>query len=180
MYFLYQWIRHPHNSRYFVQIIVCVLPAVLFMIFQYLYYFGIIVPWQSSMVLEVAPGKALYVLVRVVLMMAFPIYTLFLCRRQKADTTYVLTLLFNLVAIVEMMVLGEDGRRAADGNFGWGMMGASLMLWLVCMIRFLREDGITVFKNMKIRYIVGWALLGWHLLSGLYYIGYLFISGASL
>ena len=61
LYFLFQWIRFPKNSRFFVQIIVCVLPAVLFMILQYLYYFGIIVPWQSSMVLEVASGKALYV-----------------------------------------------------------------------------------------------------------------------
>lgn len=179
LYFLYQWIRHPHNSRYFVQIILCVLPAVLFMIFQYLYYFGIIVPWQSSMVLEYDSGKALNVLVRVVLLMAFPIYTLLLCRRQKADTTFVLTLVFNLVAILEMLILGEDGRRAADGNFGWGMMGASLMMWVVCMIRFLREDGVMKWMP-KAKYAVGWMLLGWHLGSGVYYIGYLFLSGRSL
>ncbi len=179
LYFLVQWIRHPKNSRFFVQIILCVLPAVVFMILQYLYYFGIIVPWQSSMVLEVASGKALHVLIRVVLILAFPLYTLVLCRKQNADTTYVLTLIFNLVAIVEMLILGEDGRRAADGNFGWGMMGASLMLWVLCMIRFLKEDGVMKWKP-KTKYTVGWALLGWHLISGLYYIGYLFISGAPL
>ena len=179
LYFLVQWIRHPHNSRYFVQIIVCVLPAVAFMIFQYLYYFGIIVPWQSSMVLEFDLGKALHVLIRVALMMAFPLYTLVLTRRQKADTAYVLTLIFNLVAIVEMLILGEDGRRAADGNFGWGMMGASLMLWVICMIRFLREEGALA-RKPKGYFLAAWALLGWHLVSGIYYIGYLFVSGASL
>ena len=179
LYFLYQWLRHPKNSRFFVQIILCVLPAVVFMILQYLYYFGIIVPWQSSMVLEVASGKALHVLIRVALIMAFPLYTLVLCRRQKADTTFVLTLVFNLVAIIEMLILGEDGRRAADGNFGWGMMGASLMLWVVCMIRFLREDGVMKWKP-KAKYALGWGLLGWHLVSGIYYIVYLFVSGNAL
>ena len=177
LFFLYQWIRRPQCSRCFVQVLVCVLPAVALMIFQYLYYFGIIVPWQSSVVLEYDWGKALHLL-RVVLIMAFPLYTLVLCRAQKADTTFVLTLLLNLTAIVEMLLLGEDGRRASDGNFGWGMMGASLMLWVVCLIRFLRQQDVWNWRRP--RNLVGWLLLAWHLASGVYYIGYLFVSGASL
>lgn len=178
LFFLYQWIRRPQCSRCFVQVLVCVLPAVALMIFQYLYYFGIIVPWQSSVVLEYDWGKALHVLLRVVLIMAFPLYTLVLCRAQKADTTFVLTLLLNLTAIVEMLLLGEDGRRASDGNFGWGMMGASLMLWVVCLIRFLRQQDVWNWRRP--RNLVGWLLLAWHLVSGVYYVGYLFVSGASL
>lgn len=177
LYFLWQWIRHPKNSRYFWQIIVCVLPSVIFMIFQYLYYFGIIVPWQADMVLEVNGGKFWTVLVRVVLIMAFPLYAIFACRKQKADTTYVLTVLFNAVAIVEFLILGENGRRASDGNFGWGMMGASLMLWVVCLGRFLREARL---RKPEKRHIPGWILLGWHLLSGIYYILYLLYTGAAL
>ena len=173
LYFLWQWIRHPKNSRFFVQIIVCVLPAVLFMIFQYLYYFGIIVPWQANMVLEVSGNKFWNVLVRVVLIMAFPIYSIIVCRKQKADTFYVLTVLFN----VEFLILGENGRRASDGNFGWGMMGASLMLWVVCMGRFLKEAKL---RNPEKRHLPGWILLGWHLFSGIYYIIYLFYTGAAL
>ncbi len=177
LYFLWQWIRHPRNSRFFVQVLLCVLPAILFMIFQYLYYFGIIVPWQANMVLEVSGGKFWNVLIRTVLMMAFPLYTLVVCRRQKADTLYVITLVFNAVAIVEFLILGENGRRASDGNFGWGMMGASLMLWVVCLGRFLKEARL---KKSEKRHIPGWILLGWHLASGIYYIGYLLISGAAL
>lgn len=177
LYFLYQWIRHPRNSRYFVQIILCVLPAVLFMIAQYLYYFGIIVPWQASMVVESSGGKLINTLIRVALIMGFPVYTLFACRRQKADTCYVLTLIFNLVAIIEFLILGENGRRAADGNFGWGMMGAALMLWVVCLIRFLKQVNLRKFQK---RYLPGWILLGWHLLSGVYYVIYLFVTGAAL
>ena len=117
-------------------------------------------------------------LLRVVLIMAFPLYTLVLCRAQKADTTFVLTLLMNLTAIVEMLLLGEDGRRASDGNFGWGMMGASLMLWVVCLIRFLRQQDVWNWRRP--RNLAGWLLLAWHLASGVYYVGYLFVSGASL
>ena len=177
LFFLWQWIRHPKNSRFFVQIILCVLPAVLFMIFQFLYYFGIIVPWQASMVVEASGNKLLDTLIRVVLMIAFPIYTMIACREEKADTTYVLTLVFNAVAIVEFLILGENGRRSADGNFGWGMMGAALMLWVVCLIRFLKAAG---WKKSSKRHLIGWILLGWHLFSGVYYVIYLFVTGAAL
>ena len=101
-----------------------------------------------------------------------------LSRKQKMDTTLVFTVLFNLVAIVEMMLLGESGFRAADGNFGWGMMGASLMLWIVCMIRFLKnEDMKQWFKPKK---LIAWTLLAWHLVSGVYYYGYLLTSGTTI
>ena len=178
LFFLYQWILHPKNSPYFIQVLACVFPAIAFMIFQYLYYFGIIVPWQSSMVIEYDWGKLLHVFIRVVLMMAFPIYTILITRKQKWDTNYVLTLLFNLVAIVEMLILGEDGRRASDGNFGWGMMGASLMLWIVCMIRFLKNEDVK--QWFKPKNLIAWALLAWHLVSGVYYYGYLLTSGTTI
>lgn len=179
LYFLYQWIRHPKNSRYFLQVLLCVMPSILFMIFQYLFYFEeTFFQQDAGMVMEISWVKTQAALVRAGLMMAFPIYSLMLSRKQKMDTTVVLTVLFNLVAIVEMMLLGESGFRAADGNFGWGMMGASLMLWVVCMIRFLKED--VVKRWYKPGNLIGWLLLGWHLVSGVYYIAYLFTTGASL
>jgi len=177
LYFLVQWIRFPRNSRYFVQIILCVLPAVLFMIVQFMYYFGIIVPWQSGMVMQFTLQKCIDVLIRTVLIMAFPLYTLIVCRRQKADTCFVLTVVFTAVAVLEFLILGENGRRATDGNFGWGMMGASLMLWVMCLIRFLKEANL---RRPALRHVPGWILLGWHLVSGLYYIAYLFVTGAPL
>ncbi len=171
LFFLVQWIRHPRNSKYFLQIIVCVLPSVIFMIFQYLYYFGIIVPWQASMVLQINAEKFFNTGIRVVLMLAFPLWTLWSCRKQPKDTMFLLTLIFNAVSIVEFLILGENGRRAADGNFGWGMMGAALMMWVVALIRF---------AGMKKRDWIGIALLAFHLLSGLYYLFYLLSSGNPL
>lgn len=177
LFFLYQWIRHPRNSRFFLQILVCVLPSIVFMIVQYMYYFGIIVPWQAGMEVQFGLAKCWNVLIRTVLILAFPLYAILVTHQQKADTCYVLTLLFNAVAILEFLILGENGRRASDGNFGWGMMGAALMLWVLCLIRFLKQ---TDWKRHKWRDGIGWGLLAWHLLSGLYYIVYLFASGNAL
>ena len=91
-------------------------------------------------------------------------------------------MIFDIVGVLEFLILGESGRRAADGNFGWGMMGAALMMWVVAMIRFasaVRQER-TKDGRLRPRHITGTLLLGWHLVSGVYYIAYLFTSGSSL
>ena len=52
LFYLVQWIRRPKATPFVVQTLLWVLPAVALMVLQYLYYFGIIVPYQSGMVLE--------------------------------------------------------------------------------------------------------------------------------
>ncbi len=176
LYFGVMWLRHPQNSRFFLRIIVSILPAVALMIVQYLYYFGIIVPSQGSMILELTSDKVLNVLVGGLLIRVFPIYALISCRkRREKDTLYWLTIVFDAVGFVEYLILGESGRRAADGNFGWGMMGASLMLWFVAMIRYARcvSDDLHERNRPRPQHFVGAALLLWHLGSGIYYIIYL-------
>lgn len=179
LFFLVQWIRHPKNSRFFGQIILCVLPSVLFMIVQYMYYFGLIVPQQGSMVLQFTWAKGLDLLIRLVLMLAFPIYAAVTARRNEGhDTLFWLALVYAAVATVEFLILGESGRRAADGNFAWGMMGAMMMVWVVLTIRFF-QDGAGIRRadgSVSVQRIVGYVLLLWHFLSGVYYIGYLFAT----
>lgn len=183
LFFLVKWIQHPQNSRFFLRVIVCVLPSVLFMILQYMYYFGIIVPSQGDMVLEISLDKLGRVALSTLLIQAFPLYVLiFFWRDGKRDTLFWLTLVMDVVGVAEYLLLGENGRRAADGNFGWGMMGAALMLWVVMMARFfaagrgLREpDG-----RVSVRRVGGLTLLGWHLVSGVYYVIYLFLTDGVL
>ena len=183
IFLLAQWWRHPQNSRFFGQIILAVLPAVLFMVVQYMYYFGIIVPSQGSMALEVSLQKVLQTLVATLLIQAFPLYVLLTCTKPRdfKSPLLSLTLLLDAVGVLEFLLLGETGRRAADGNFGWGMMGGALMLWIVAMILFLRS--FTAARQAgkgKLRHAGGFALLGWHLASGLFYIVYLLAVPANL
>ena len=105
-----------------------------------------------------------------------------MCIRDRRDTLFNLSLLMDIVGVAEYLLLGENGRRAADGNFGWGMMGAALMLWVVTAARFFaagrgaREaDG-----RVSARRVGGLALFGWHLLSGAYYVVYLFLTDGVL
>ena len=80
-------------------------------------------------------------------------------------------------ALIEMMLLGESGRRSSDGNFIWAMMGSAFLLWAVMLPRFVRQQRG---RGLCPRSMAGGALIGWHLLSGLYYIGYLLLTGATL
>jgi hypothetical protein len=182
LFFLWQWIRHPRNSRYFLQVLAGVVPAILLMILQYMYYFGIIVPSQGDMVLEVSLAKVKQTATMVVLMQAFPMAALLATRKQPKDTLYWLTIVMNIVGIVEFLILGENGRRAADGNFGWGLMAAVLMLWVIALPRFVnaRRSDPQPAAGRRIGYGICWALLLWHLGSGIYYLWYLLATGAAL
>lgn len=183
LFFLAAWVRHPHNSRFFLRVLACVMPAIAFMILQYMYYFGIIVPSQGDMVLEISLEKLGRVAMSTLLIQAYPLYVLVFFRKDgKRDTLFNLSLLMDIVGVAEYLLLGENGRRAADGNFGWGMMGAALMLWVVTAARFFaagrgaREaDG-----RVSARRVGGLALFGWHLLSGAYYVVYLFLTDGVL
>ena len=176
LFFLYHWIGHPGRSRCFLRLIACVLPAVALMILQYMYYFGIIVPSQGDMVLEISLEKLGRVALSTLLIQAFPLYVAVAYRREKGDTLYALALVMDAVGVLEYLLLGENGRRAADGNFGWGMMGAALLMWVVAAARFFdaREAA------GRLRRAAGLGLLTWHVASGAYYVFYLYTSGAVL
>lgn len=179
LFFLVQWIRHPRNSRYFLQVLLCVLPSILFMLAQYFYYFGALGGSQGSVTLEVSLEKAKTTLLCVLLMQAFPLYAFAVSRKAvRRDTLFWLTLGLNAVSVLEFLFLGESGRRAGDGNFGWGMMGAAMMSWVVGLSAYFQARSAKALSRFKA--LGGDLLLGWHLISGVYYIVYLFTSGAAL
>lgn len=70
LFYLVQWIRRPKATPFVVQTLLWVLPAVALMVLQYLYYFGIIVPYQSGMVLEMSWAKLGSVLLATLLIQA--------------------------------------------------------------------------------------------------------------
>ena len=191
LYFLVMWLHKPRNSPFFLRMLTAAAPAVFIMVLQYLYYFGIIVPSQGDMVVQVSWAKTGEVAVDVLLTRAFPIFVLITCadRETYRKPLFGLTLAMDAVAIAEMLVLSENGRRAADGNFGWAMMGSALMLWAITLPLFIRRlhgwldrrkaaaEGQPYLENRPraeaLRWGSGAALLLWHLGSGIYYIVYL-------
>ena len=176
LFLLVQWIRNSNNSRFFGQILLVVLPSILFMLFQYFYYFGFIGTPQGEMTLEVSSAKLRAGFLSILLIHAFPLYVFSVCihRKDFKDPLFTLPVLFCLMGVLEYLFLGETGRRAADGNFGWGMMGGALMLWVVTLPLFLRSYlSAKAKKRGKAKYYPGFAILLWHLFSGIYYIVYL-------
>lgn len=168
VYFLVQWIRHPNGSRYFWQLILAMLPALAVIAVQFYFYFlnasdtgiGLTLSWQKA-------GTAL---LQCLLMCLFPLYVLLTDRERPSSPLTALSLAYLASALVETIVLGEQGRRAADGNFVWALMGAAFLLWAVTLPRFFRRQRG---RRPNVCGIIGGGLLGWHLLSGLYYVVYL-------
>jgi len=198
LYFLVLWIRKPKNSPFFVRMMLVALPSVLFMVFQYLYYFGIIVPSQGNMVFQVSWAKVGEVGVDVLLTRAFPIFVLLTCTERDTwrKPLYILTLAMDVVSILEMLLLSETGRRASDGNFGWAMMGSALMLWAITLPLFVKKvkawfgrrraaaEGQPYLEDKPraeaVKWGAGGVLILWHLASGVYYIIYLLTTANAL
>ncbi len=185
LYFLVQWIRHPRNSRFFVRMLLVALPSAALMIGEFLYYF-ILFP-DTGMTMSVTWVKALDCLIGVLLVQGFPVFALLTDRepRKWRDPLLALTVLMDAAGLLEQLVLSETGFRAADGNMGWAMMGAALMLWAVMLPRFIGQFAAWRAAREKngwraARYAVGLTLVGWHLISGIYYVIYLLTGTAVL
>lgn len=198
LYFGVMWLQKPKNTPFFLRMLASAAPAIVLMVLQYMFYFGIIVPSQGDMILSVTWGKAGEVAVSVLLTRLFPLFVLLTCVDRDTFKTPLmrLTLLMDAVAILEMLLLSENGRRASDGNFGWAMMGSALMLWAVTLPvyarglgRWLRRrraaaEGKPYLSNHPklepFKWAAGMLLLLYHLASGIYYIVYLLTNATRL
>ena len=198
LYFLVLWIRKPHNTAFIGRMMLVAAPAVLMMLRQYIFYFCRGTPGQSIMVLQISWDKAAEVGVYALLTRLFPLFALLACanRDMWRKPLYGLVLLMDVVSILEMLLLGESGARASDGNFGWAMMGSSLMLWAITLPLYLKR--VTAWFSRRraaasgqpyledkpraeaARCIVGGVLLLWHVASGIGYIIYLLTTTATL
>ena len=183
LFFLVEWIRHPRNSRYFFQIILAFLPAVLYFLLQYLYYTGVVVPFTSGVAFGATPESAWAAVRNMLLMAAFPLFALFCCPREtlRRDKMLTLTLLMVGVSVLEAMFFRETGLRQGHGNFNWAGMSSALMLWVLMLGHFLRafacyRQAAQKSLGATLSFGVGGGLLLWHIASGFYYIYHLFVS----
>ena len=186
VFFLIQWIRYPKHSRFFFQMILAFLPAVLYFLLQYLYYTGVVVPFSSGVEIGVT-WDSMVIAVRSMLMMAaFPLWAIICCKPKEVlrDKMVVLSLFMAVFSVLESMCFRETGVRWGHGNFNWASMSVALMLWVLMLGHFLRA--FVAFRKEKekllareIAFGIGFTLLVWHVGSGIYYLYYLFWANSA-
>lgn len=182
LFFLVQWIRHPKNSLFFLQMILAFLPAALYFLLQYLYYTGVVVPYTSGVEFGVTAQSAWIAIRGMLITSAFPLYVLLCCPQKdlRKDSMLAITLFMVVISVLESMFFRETGLRLGHGNFNWATMSASLMLWVLTLGRFLRTLAQTSKAAVQkapwrgLSLGLGFALLLWHAYSSAYYIWYLF------
>ena len=205
VFFLVQWIRHPKNSAYFLQIILAFLPSVAYFVLQYLYYTGVVVPFTSGVEFGITSESIVAALRGMLLMAAFPLFALLCCDRAALmkDKTVVLCLLMVAFSILEAMSFHETGIRENHGNFNWASMSSAFMLWVAVLPRFfdaigdyraraarLHTEGVAgtmtsaaigrervALRVRSLLFLVSFMLLIWHVYSSFYYLYYLLSTG---
>jgi len=97
------------------------------------------------------------------------------------DKIYLYTLILWFVSFVEVFLLMESGDRELDGNFMWGYFISLFFLFLVSMIKMMRDfyfGKTTAAKRAYVILTVQGLVLLWHVFSGIWYF-VLLLSGVT-
>lgn len=107
--------------------------------------------------------------------LSFPfIVTVLSLVNHRKNNILLLSWILEIITFFEMMFIKETGLRTLDGNFGWGMMLSSLILFVCCV-----AELITIPKHEKYRWArsAAWCVLLLHLINGFMYFGILIMGG---
>ena len=187
--FLWLFVYRGRNFPLGMQLLVCCLPSCALMGAQF---FSAFYSGSNSDAAGVvfAPFKVagLYtdnIAVSTLLLIAFPLLTcLFSIFRRTFDWTDFFAWLMLLVGMAEKFLLAESGSRMTHGNFNWGYILGLYFIWFSGIRLFtlwahsLNEGAGGVKKAVSIMtFSLCGAVLGLHLLSGIYYLYYLIVLG---
>ena len=187
--FLWLFVYRGRNFPLGMQLLVCCLPSCALMGAQF---FSAFYSGSNSDAAGVvfAPFKVagLYtdnIAVSILLVIAFPLLTcLFSIFRRTFDWTDFFAWLMLLVGMAEKFLLAESGSRMTHGNFNWGYILGLYFIWFSGIRLFtlwahsLNEGAGGVKKAVSIMtFSLCGAVLGLHLLSGIYYLYYLIVLG---
>lgn len=114
--------------------------------------------------------------VSMLLLYAFPLYAVAVNWRDflSIRSSKFIVLLTTAFGWLEYMLIVETGPRAAHGNFGWGTCISLFLLWVYALPAFANN---TLKRDRPWPVLaIGWGLVGWHLVSGLYYVYHLLTS----
>lgn len=178
--YLVELLRRRSEWRYFGQIVLAFLPAAAYFLLQYLYYTGVVVEYTSGVALSFTLRDALNTLRSALMMNTAPLMALIACWRKGLfkDRQIVLALLMIGFSAAEAIVFHETGMREGHGNFSWAASSSAFYFWVVmtgaflrCFISDVREKSLHPLR--KAAYAATIALFAWHVVSGVYYYGYL-------
>lgn len=175
VFFLFQWIRHPKHTRYYIQLLCSLIPVIAVILFQMTAYYG--EQSETGMLFFINIDQILYTLRMALMLCAFPIFVMIFNRKNRKGTFHVLSIFTFAAACLECAFIRETGLRSTHGNFDWAVMANSLLMWVSAMPQFvdlLREKRSA--KSIVVN-TAGILLLSWHLISGVYYLYLLYTAG---
>lgn len=175
IYFLIQWIHNPRFTRYYIRLLISLIPTFLFIILPANTYFG--AETDSGIQFIFNPQLIADTVQAALLTNAFPFVVLLINRKKQTSTITPITLWTYACACLINAFLCETGFRADHGNFGWAMLGSAMLLWVIAIPQYVEMVLENQTKSGKRINVACGVLLAWHFFSGIYYIYYLFTSG---
>lgn len=175
LYFLFQWIRHPKHTGYYIRLLCTLIPTIALILLQMTAYYG--EEAQTGLLLFFNPDQILYTVRIALLINAFPLFVTLTNPGKQKNPFSALCLFTFAAAWLECAFIRETGVRSTHGNFDWALMATSLLVWVNAVPQFiemLREKKSA--KTLCLNITAG-VLFAWHLLSGVYYLYLLYTAG---
>lgn len=173
VYILFSLLLNRKKIKEYFLLCTTFVPAFCVMLYQFIVSFfvgdrgeGIGIGWGKALIYT--PNLWISSL----LVLAFPLYyTLVNIQRLQIETELQLAWIYVVVAWLEMVMLYEKGARIYDGNFGWAVLLAYTIIWIVTTKMFFIDwKEQTIDKNKSVvRNTILFLVWMLHLMSGLYY-----------
>ena len=173
-YFLFQWIRNPRHTRYYIRILLSLIPTIALILLQLGAYYG--EEAGTGLLLFFNPDQILYTLRIALMINAFPVFVI-LTNPQKQKNVFSSLCIFTFVAAcLECAFIRETGMRSTHGNFDWALMATSLLIWVNAVPQFIEMLREKRSAKTLAAGIVASGLFVWHLASGIFYLYMLYTT----
>lgn len=197
--YIVKLIRKDNAALFFKKLVclfLCALPAVIYILLQYVVFFimGGSVYSEGGMIvtgyLEVWSLFTDNVYLSVLLGMSVPILLMIIDLRYYINTTQgQIAVISYIVGFIEAAFLGEDGSRLTHANFMWPMMAGMLVMWLVSLWHLLelsfvkikpvleKDSALSFEEKVKtVLVLITWGLYIAHVIYGITYYNLSFIG----
>ena len=171
------------NLKTALQLFLVCLPSLIVMILQFVNAFYSGSGKSGGLAIKpfvVAGARTRSIPISLLLLLAFPLLMLVITAVKKSlNWSDALAWLMLFWGLVWRLLLAEKGEREWHGNFSWGFMLASYLVWYCAVRNYLRHYFSEQMTGNKrgVGFVLATLVLALHLISGIYYIGYLVILG---